>query len=107
MDETVEVVESAGSYTTVSNFDDYYFQGHSLKDLCLYYYCSLVYKKKRLSNGIPYDIQHPQVTTHYQFLRSDGVIPTLLGKILFVRSNESDPNTKEQYFCILVELFVP
>jgi hypothetical protein len=93
--------------TIVSAFDDYAHRGPELENMCLYDYCSLVYKS-RDAGGLQFDTCHPQHTTHRQFVRKTrAAIPTLLGRLLFLRPDSDDEAVKEDHFCILSGLFVP
>ena len=49
---------------------------------------------------------HKQYHTHRQFF-TDPAIPTLLGRILFVRKNSPDQDVRSQYFCLVSALFIP
>ena len=76
--------------TIVYLFDDYAHRGPHLADMCLYDYCSLVYKSKN-AGSIHFEPSHPQHLTHQQFVRKTNIaIPTLLGKLLFLRPDSGD-----------------
>ena len=101
-----EIVASKGQFALLSKFDDYALRGHDLAECCLYDYCSLFYKKKAQSGGFSFDDSHKQYHTHRQFF-TDPAIPTLLGRILFVRKNSPDQDVRSQYFCLVSALFIP
>ena len=91
----------------ISLFDDYAHRGPGLANLCLYDYCSLVYKSRDIG-GLPFDSLHPQYKTYRQIVRKDtNVIPTLLGRILFLRPDSGDDVVRNDHFCLLTGLFVP
>jgi hypothetical protein len=96
----------------ISLFDDYAHHGPGLSDMCLYDYCSLVYKslisKSPDIGGLPFDPFHPQHTTYRQFVRMDtSVIPTLLGRLLFLRPDSGDEAVRSDHFCLLTGVVVP
>ena len=101
-----EIITSKGQFTLVSKFDDYALRGDDLAECCLYDYCSLFYKKKTQSGGFTFHDDHKQSHTHRQFY-TDPAIPTLLGKLLFVHKNSSDPEIRRQYFALVSALFIP
>jgi hypothetical protein len=91
----------------VTLFDDYAHLGFSLADMCLYDYCSLVYKSTD-AGGIPFDEGHPLQKTYRQFVRKDTAkIPTLLGRLLFLQPDSEDESVQNDYFCLLLGLFLP
>jgi hypothetical protein len=91
----------------VSLFDDYAHRGPSLTDMSLYDYCSLVYKPTA-AGGIPFDEGYPLQNSYHQFVRKDTVaIPTLLGRLLFLRPDSDDESVRSDYFCLLSGLFLP
>jgi hypothetical protein len=74
--------------------------------LC-YDYVSLVYKASDVG-GLPFDTLHPQHLTHRQFVRKENkAIPTLLGRLLFLRTDSDDDVARNDYFCIISALFIP
>ena len=94
--------------TIVSLFDDYSYRGSFLGNLCLYDYCSLVYKDKKNDCGLPFESAHPQHDTHRQFIRhGKPAIPTLLGKLLFLRPDSTDEIVRNEHFCLVSALFIP
>lgn len=106
------IVRVRNRTTLVSLFDDYAHRGPSLADMCLYDYCSLVYKSpisnSRHPGGHPFDSAHPQHTTYRQFVRKNSAaVPTLLGKLLFLRPDSGDEDVRTEHFCILRGVFVP
>ena len=102
-----EIIITKHGYSTVSLVDNYAYRGESLTDYCLYDYCSQVYKFKR-SNGLPFNSPHPQSDTHTQFLRDESVIiPSLLGKILFIKPDSTDEKKVDDYYCLIVSMFFP
>jgi hypothetical protein len=101
------IVKSSRGYTIVSAFDDYAYRGTNLASFCLYDYCSLVYKEKK-EGGIEFSSDHPQHSSHRQFVRSSTVaIPNLLGRLLFVSRNSPDRKKVEDYYCLISALFLP
>ena len=95
------------SISIVTLFDDYAHCGASLADMCLYDYCSLVYKSTD-AGGIPFDEGHPLQKTYRQFVRKDTAkIPTLLGRLLFLQPDSEDESVKNDYFCLISGLFLP
>src|SRR5579859_5479707 len=91
----------------VSLFDDYAHRWTSLGDMCLYDYCSLVYRSADAS-GIPFDEGHPLQKTHRQFVRKDtATIPALLGRLLFLRPDSEDELVRNDFFCLVSGLFLP
>ena len=94
--------------TIVSLFDDYSCRGSSLANLCLYDYCSLVYKDNKNDCGLSFESAHPQHETHRQFVRNARpAIPTLLGKLLFLRPDSTDEAIRNEHFCLVSALFIP
>lgn len=103
----VQLIKKDQKYGVVSSFDDYAYRGPSLTDLCLYDYCSIVYKKKR-NGGIAFTAEHLQHRSHCQFIRQDSyAVPNLLGRLLFITNRSEDLNKREDYYCILSFLFMP
>jgi len=101
------IIRVGNKMAVVALFDDYAHRGPHLADMCLYLYCSLIYKIKR-SGGIPFDADHPQHITHRQFVRTEkSAIPTLLEKLLFLRPDSDDETVRDEYFCLVSGLFVP
>lgn len=101
------IVHVRNRATIISVFDDYAHRGPHLADMCLYDYCALVYKSKN-AGGLPYESAHPQHLTHRQFVRKQTVtIPTLLGRLLFLRPDSGDEVVREHHFCLITGLFVP
>jgi ABC-type dipeptide/oligopeptide/nickel transport system ATPase component len=102
-----QLIVSNKTYVAVSYFDDYAHRGSQLKELCLYDYCSLVYKSKA-RGGVSFASQHPQHKSHRQFIRQDTcVIPNLLGHLLFISKNSKDIEKQEQYYCLISWIFIP
>ena len=102
-----QLVISNKTYVAVSYFDDYAYRGSHLKELCLYDYCSLVYKSKA-RGGISFISQHPQYKSHRQFIRQDTcIIPNLLGCLLFVSKDSKDIERQEEYYCLISWIFIP
>jgi hypothetical protein len=103
-----EIIVTDRGFCTVSLFDDYAYRGPELVDYCLYDYCAQFYKRKKL-NGLPFDPRHPQHAHYSQFLRKiDTVtVPTLLGKLLFVKPDSEDDKKKEDYYCLITSIFFP
>jgi PIF1-like helicase len=101
------IVRDRNTVSIVSLFDDYAHRGSSLADMCLYDYCSLVYKSKD-AGGIPFEEGHPLQKSYRQFVRKDtAAIPTLLGRLLFLRPDSEDESVRSDYFCLLSGLFLP
>jgi len=101
------IIQERGTPTLLSLFDNYANRGPGLADMCLYDYASLVYKSRNYG-GIPFDPEHPQHRTYRQFVRRDAVaIPTLLGKLLFLRPDSEEQPVRNNYFCLLSGLFTP
>ena len=101
------VIVSNHKYTIVAPFDDYTYRGPNLVDLCLYDYCSMVYKRQR-KGGIGFTTQHPQHKSHHQFIRQGSyAIPNLLGRLLFVSKSSRDMRKQEEYYCLISWLFIP
>jgi hypothetical protein len=102
------VVRVHNRTTIVSPFDDYSCRGSALADFCLYDYCSLVYKDKRRDCGLSFESAHPQHATHRQFVQhGKPAIPTLLGKLLFLRPDSTDEVVRNTHFCLISAVFVP
>jgi hypothetical protein len=106
------IIRVGGKTKVISLFDDYAHRGPGLSDMCLYDYCSLVYKssisKSHDKRGLPFDPLHPQHKTYRQFVRKDtSVIPTLLGRLLFLRPDSGDEAVRSDHFCLLTGLFIP
>jgi len=102
------VVRVHHKITIVSPFDNYAYRGLALANLCLYDYCSLIYKDKKDDCGLSFESMHPQHTTHQQFVRNGKLaIPTLLGKSLFLRLDSTDEAIRSGHFCLVSALFVP
>src|SRR5204862_3038316 len=58
--------------------------------------------------GLFFDAHHPQHAHYSQFLRKDSVtIPTLLGKLLFVKPDSEDEKKREDYYCLIASMFFP
>ena len=94
--------------TIVSQFDDYSCRGSAMADFCLYDYCSLVYKDKKRDCGLSFESMHPQHATHRQFVRQGKpAIPTLLGKLLFLRPDSTDEVVRNAHFSLVSAVFVP
>jgi ATP-dependent DNA helicase PIF1 len=101
------IIRTRNTDSIVALFDDYAHRGSSLADMCLYDYCSLVYKSDD-AGGIPFDEGHPLQKSYRQFVRKDGAfIPTLLGRLLFLRPDSEDESVRSDYFCLLSGLFLP
>src|SRR5436190_3260280 len=101
------VAASDGTLSIVSPFDDYAHRGPILNDYCLYDYCSLVYKEKG-PRGISFNSKHPQRLSHSQHVRkSYAAVPTLLGKLLFLKKDSDKEEDREDYYCLLSSLLVP
>jgi len=84
------IVRTRNTISIVTMFDDYAHCGSSLGDMCLYDYCSLVYRSAD-TGGIPFIEGHSLQKTHRQFVRKDtATIPTLLGRLLFLRPDSED-----------------
>lgn len=46
--------------------------------------------------------------TYSQFLRNDSkTVPTLLGKLLFVKPDSEDEKKRENYYCLIASMFFP
>ena len=59
-------------------------------------------------SGVPFLIDHPQTESHTQLLRDDfTTVPTLLGKLFFVKSDSDDLTKRDNYYCIIAGLFFP
>lgn len=104
---TVEVAD--GNLVLHSPFDDYAYRDSNLEDFCLYDYSSMFYSHKAKYNGIPFKSNHQTHQTHRQFLRSESsiMIPALLGYLLTLNPNSNDLSIIDDYYCILVALFIP
>lgn len=91
----------------VSLFDDSAHCGLDLADMRLYDYCSLVYRSTE-AGGIPFEQGHPLEKSYGQFVQKDtSTIPTLLGRLLFLRPDSDDQAIQSEYFCLLSGLFLP
>ena len=103
-----EIIVTDRRFCTVSLFDDYAYRGLELEDYCLYDYCAQFYKRRKLS-GLPFDTHHPQHAHYSQFLRKTDTVtvPTLLGKLLFVKPHSEDDKKKEDYYCLIASMFFP
>src|SRR6266480_2009155 len=88
----------SNAYITKSLLLDYAYRGSSLAQYCLYDYCAQFYKQKKL-NGLFFDAHHPQHVHYSQFLRNDSaIVPTLLGKLLFIKPDAEDEKKSEDYY---------
>lgn len=102
-----EIIVTDRGFRTVSPFDDYAYRGDALSDFCLYDYCTHISKHKRL-NGLPFQSSHPQCNHYSQFLRQEiKTVPTLLGKLLFVKSDSGNEKKVDEYYCLIAALFFP
>ena len=102
------IIRNGVGYTIVTLFEDYVCRGDALQTLCLYDYCSLFYKQNRINSGFPFAVLHPQHFTHRQYLRTTKpAIPTLLGKLLFLKPSTEDGEARNTYYCLLSGLFFP
>jgi hypothetical protein len=102
-----EIIVTDHGFCTVSLFDDYAYRGPHLAEYCLYDYCAQFYKRKKL-NGLLFDARHPQHAHYSQFLRKDSVtVPTLLGKLLFVKPDSEEEKKREDYYCLIASMFFP
>jgi hypothetical protein len=100
------IVHIHNRVSIVSPFDDYAHRGSTLAGMCLYDYCALVYRSTD-TGGIPFDEGHPLQKTHRQSIRRDTVkIPTLLGRLLFLRPDSGDESVRNDYFCLVSGLFL-
>jgi hypothetical protein len=101
------IVNDQGALCTVSLFDDYACRGEALHNWCLYDYCAQFYKHKRM-NGLLFDSPHPQREHYSQFLRqSPANVPTLLGKLFFVKPDSLNEKDRRDYHCLIASLFFP
>src|SRR5579859_1027972 len=101
------ILRVRNSVILLSLFDNYAHRGPSLANMCLYDYVSLVYKSTN-QGGIPFDSAHPQNATNRQFIRKEtAAIPTLLGKLLFLRPDSDDESVRNEYFSLVSRLFIP
>jgi PIF1-like helicase len=101
------IVRVRNTVSIVALFDDYAHRGPGLANMCLYDYCSLVYRSYD-AGGIPFDEGHPLQKSCRQFVRKDKeAIPTLLGRLLFLRPDSEDESVRIDYFCLLSGLFLP
>src|SRR5437762_14178853 len=103
-----EIVITDHGFCTISLFDDYAYHGPEFVDYYLYDYCAQFYKRRKLSS-LPFDPHHPQHAHYTQFLRKTDTItvPTLLGKLLFVKPDSKDDKKKEDYYCLITSMFFP
>ena len=102
-----EIIVTDRRFCIVFLFDDYAYRGPHLAEYCLYDYCAQFYKFKQL-NGLLFDAHHPQHAHYSQFLRKDSVtVPTLLGKLLFVKPDSEDERKREDYYCLVASMFFP
>ena len=103
-----EIVVTDRGFCTVSLFDDYAYRGPELAEYCLYDYCAQVYKHRKLS-GLSFDSHHPQHAHYSQFLRKPDsmTVPTLLGKLLFVKPDSEEDKKREDYYCLIASIFFP
>jgi hypothetical protein len=101
------IIRNRNTVSIVSLFDDYAHRGSHLVEMCLYDYCSLVYRSND-AGGISFNEGHPLQKTYRQFVRKDTAkIPTLLGRLLFLRPDSEDESVRNDYFCLLSGLFLP
>ena len=101
------VVRVHNRTTIVSPFDDYSHRGSALGDFCLCDYCSLVYNDKKHDCRLPFESTHPQHATHRQFIwNGKAAIPTLLGRLLFLRPDSTDEVVRSVHFCLVSALFI-
>jgi hypothetical protein len=101
------IIRIRNTVSIVALFDDYAHRGPSLGNMCLYDYCSLVYRSYD-AGGIPFDEGHPLQKSCRQFVRKEKeAIPTLLGRLLFLRPDSDDESVRSDYFCLLSGLFLP
>src|SRR5271167_824861 len=102
-----EIIVTDRGFSTVSLFDDYAHHGPQLAEYCLYDYCAQFYKRKKL-NSLLFNACHPQHAHYCQFLQKYSVtIPTLLGKLLFVKLDSEDEKKREDYYCLVASIFFP
>ena len=102
-----QLIVNNKSYAVISPFDDYAYRGLHLKNLCLYDYCSMVYKS-RGKGGIGFTSEHPQHKSHQQFVRQESyAIPNLLGRLLFVSKSSKDSEKTETYYHLVCWIFIP
>src|SRR5438045_4801406 len=103
-----EIIVTDRGFCTISLYDDYAYRGPELVDYCLYDYCAQFYKRRKLS-GLPFDPHHPQHAHYSQFLRKTDIItvPTLLGKLLFVKLDSEEEKKREDYYCLIASMFFP
>ena len=101
-----QLIVSNKNYVAFSYFDDYACRGPYLNDLCLYDYCSLIYKS-RGKGGIDFASEHSQYKSHRQFIRQDTcAISNLLERLLFVNKTSKDVEKQEQYYCLVSWIFI-
>ena len=104
--DSAEIIVVNKNATIVSKLDDYAFRHHSLHNYCLYDFVSMVYKKRQ-ADGLLFTPQHPQHSTTKHHIRQVPSVPTLLGKLLFVKPDPDDKVKREDYYCMLTGLFIP
>src|SRR5947207_700127 len=102
-----EIIITDRGFCTISLFDNYAYHGPHLVEYCLYDYCVQFYKRKKL-NGLLFDTHHPQHAHYSQFLRKDSMtVPTLLGKLLFIKPDSEEEKKREDYYCLITSMFFP
>jgi hypothetical protein len=102
-----EIIVNNSHFTVASAFDDYANRGDTLADYCLYDYAILVRKDRRMG-CIPFESSHPQHVNHRQFVRKSNIaVPTLLGRLLFLRKDSEVETDREDYFYLISALFFP
>ena len=102
-----EIIVSDHRYQIINIFDDYRYRGVELATYCLYDYSSM-YVKRKSQEGIPFSLEHPQRAQYSQAIRANGyATPNLLGKILHLNPQSSEKCDREDFYCIVVGLFVP
>lgn len=78
-----------------------------LPGVVLYDYSSLHYKLKH-RHGIPFRAEHLEHSHCSQLARTGPpAIPNLLGAITSLNCNSKDASVHEDFYCIVVALFIP
>jgi hypothetical protein len=102
-----EIIVSDRRYKIINIFDDYRYRGAELAAHCLYDY-SAMYVKRKCKEGIPFTPDHPQREQYSQIERTNGyATPNLLGNIMHLNPRSSEKCEREDFYCIVVGLFVP
>ena len=125
----IQSAENDNSYVLVNTRIDYQYRSDTLKNMCLYDFVSILYKKKMNTTDLKYlsktavpveenvnkkgrppnerysfQKQHPQAATYLMMKYSQSRVPILYGPQIPRRDRD---DTRERYSRALLTLFVP